>query len=136
MFRKHQQRQRGVAAVEFAMIAPLMILFTFAMVEIGRFMIVKEAATHASREGARMAVRPAATVDEVISRVNDELAVLSINEATITIDPPQLENAQPGEMVTVSISIAPETISWTSGVFELEIAQIVAESTMRRESTN
>ncbi len=131
-----KHRRRAVAAVEFAMIAPLMILFTFALVEIGRFMLVKETATHASREGARVAVRPMATVDQVVTRVNEELAIMSISDATVTVNPPQLEDAEPGSMVTVTIEVAPDSISWASGVFDIDVAQIVAESTMRRESTN
>ena len=134
--RNRKRRRLGVAAVEFAVIAPLMMLFTFGLVEIGRFMLVKEAATHATREGARIAVRPSADIDEVVQRVNEELAIMSINDATITIDPPDLDAAEPGSFVTVSVAIAPESISWVPGVINIEAAAIVAESKMRRESTN
>jgi Flp pilus assembly protein TadG len=134
--RRLAKNRRGVAAVEFAMIAPIMMLFTFGLVEMGRFMLVKEAATHATREGARIAVRPFATDDEIITRVNEELAIMSIADATITIDPPELEDAEPGSMVTVRVQITPDSISWVPGIINIQAAHIVAESTMRRESTN
>jgi Flp pilus assembly protein TadG len=134
---QHPCRQRrGVAAVEFAMIAPIMMLFTFGLIEMGRFILVKESATHATREGARMAVRPFATDDEVVARVNEELAIMSIQGATITVDPPDLEDAEPGSMVTVRVQISPDSISWVPGIVNLGAANIIAESTMRRESTN
>ncbi len=50
----------GASVIEFALIAPLMITFTFGLVELGRMMLVKQTATHATREGARLAVRPLA----------------------------------------------------------------------------
>ena len=64
----------GASAVEFALIAPLMITFTFGLVELGRLMLVKQTATHATREGARIAVRPQADTGEVIERVTAEAA--------------------------------------------------------------
>lgn len=137
MFRRKSHRdRRAVAAVEFAMIAPLMMLFTFGLIEIGRLMLVKESATHASREGARMAVRPTATADEVITRVNEELAIMSIEGADVEVDPPELDTAVPGDMVTVTINIPPSAVSWIPGFLDLDVAYVNAESTMRRESTN
>ena len=118
------------------MIAPIMMLFTFGLVEMGRFMLVKETATHATREGARTAVRPFATNQEVIDRVNEELAIMAISGATVTIDPPNLDVAEPGSMVTVRVQIAPDSISWVPGIINIDATNIVAESTMRRESTN
>ena len=63
-------KRRGASAVEFAMIAPVMIGFTFGLVELGRITLVKQTATHASREGARVAVRPTATTEEVLEVLN------------------------------------------------------------------
>jgi Flp pilus assembly protein TadG len=126
----------GAAAIEFAVIAPLMILFTFGLIEIGRFMLVKQSATHATREGARVAVRPTADVDTVIDRVTEELAILSITDAAIEIDPNPLTNAVPGSQVTVRVRISIDSISWVPDYFNFPVSDIVAESTMRRESTN
>jgi Flp pilus assembly protein TadG len=126
----------GAAAIEFAVIAPLMILFTFGLIEIGRFMLVKQSATHATREGARAAVRPTADVDTVIDRVTEELAILSITDADIEVDPNPLTNAVPGSQVTVRVRISIDSISWVPDYFNFPVSDIVAESTMRRESTN
>ncbi len=133
---KNKLHRSGVAAVEFAVIAPLMLLFTFGLIEMGRFMLVKEAATHATREGARVAVRPFATSDEVLQRVNEELAIMSINDATVVINPSDLASAEPGSFVTVTVNIMPDSISWVPGIIDIGGAAITAESKMRRESTN
>uniref|UniRef100_UPI00356926B3 TadE family protein n=1 Tax=Novipirellula sp. TaxID=2795430 RepID=UPI00356926B3 len=74
--RKKKATRLAASAVEFALVAPLMIAFTFGLVELGRMMLVKQTATHATREGARIAVRPTATTSDVVDRVNDELALM------------------------------------------------------------
>jgi Flp pilus assembly protein TadG len=128
--------RRGASAVEFALIAPLMIAFTFGLIELGRIMLVKQTATHATREGARIAVRPTALSDDVVERVNEELALLAIDGATVEVEPGLLEDAEPGSTVTVRVRVDIDSISWIPNYFEFATSEIVAESSMRRESTN
>ena len=134
--RSPAKRRRGIAAVEFAVIAPLMMLFTFGLVEIGRVMLVKQSAIHATREGARMAVRPTAADQEIFDRVNEELALLGISGATVEMDPISLEMAAPGAAVTVRVRINLGSVSSVPGLLNIASGEIVAESSMRRESTD
>ena len=126
----------GASAIEFALIAPLMITFTFGLVELGRMMLVKQTATHATREGARIAIRPHADSNDVIERVNEELALLAIENATIEMEPAAIEDAEPGSQVTVRVRVDIASVSWIPGFFNFNDTEIVAESSMRRESTN
>jgi hypothetical protein len=128
-------KRGGTAAVEFAMIAPLMIGFTFGMLELGRIMMVKQTATHASREGARIAIRPSSQSEEVIERVEQELAVLGIEDATVELDPESIEDAEPGSTIKVRVAVSIASITWVSDFLQLGDADIIAESSMRREST-
>lgn len=48
--------EKGVSAVEFALIAPLLFVLTFAIVEFGLLLFDKAVVTNASREGARAAI--------------------------------------------------------------------------------
>lgn len=141
MIRKAYKRntrisRRAASAVEFALIAPLMISFTFGLIEFGRLMLVKQTATHATREGARVAVRPSADSAEVIQRVNEELALLAIEGATIELEPAIIETAAPGTLVNVRVRIDMASVSWIPGFFDFSGSQMVAETAMRRESTN
>lgn len=128
--------RRAASAVEFALIAPLMISFTFGLVELGRMMLVKQTATHATREGARAAVRPTADTEDVVERVHQELALLAISGATVETEPEVIENAEPGSLVTIRVRIDLASVSWVPDYFDFGITEIVAESSMRRESTN
>ncbi len=127
--------RRAVAAVEFAMIAPVMMVFTFGMVEVGRYMMVKSQAIQATREGARLAVLPNASSSTVTSKVQESLQLLAINNATIELVPSTLSTAAPGSYVTVRVRIDPTTVSWVPGFLDPYIPDFVAETVMRREST-
>lgn len=54
MNRRH--RSRGQALVEFALVAPVFLVFVFAIVEGGRFVFFYEVLNNATREGARYAI--------------------------------------------------------------------------------
>ncbi|MFG0289635.1 MAG: TadE/TadG family type IV pilus assembly protein [Rhodopirellula sp. JB044] len=134
--RRKPNDRRGAAAVEFAVVAPIMILFMFGTVEIGRLMMIKNAATHASREGARIAVTPAATAGEVEQRVMDEMQAYTDIGVDVTITPNQLTMAEPGDMVVVRVDVDAASIRWMTSIVDLPITTITSETTMRRESTN
>lgn len=133
IYRRVLTARRGSSAVEFAVIAPVMILFTFGLIEISRLMLVKQTITHATREGARVAVRPMGSLGEVTQIIQDELLVQGIEESVIVTDPTNLESAEPGSEVTVRVSVGINSISWLPGYFSFAPSEIVAETCMRRE---
>ena len=49
-------RRRGVAAVEFAIVAPIFFMLVIGIIEVGRAMMVQQVLINASRVGARRAV--------------------------------------------------------------------------------
>lgn len=131
-----QSMRLGAAAVEFAIIAPLMMTFTFGLVEVGRLTMVKSQAIQATREGARLAVLPNAQSSQVIDKVNNALGVLSINSAVVELEPSILATATPGSYVTVRVRIDPTSVSWIPGFLDPYVPDVVAETVMRREATN
>lgn len=133
--RKSPKNRRGTSAVEFALVVPVMLAFTFGLIEMCRISSVKEAIIQASREGARVGVRPTAGTGDVQSRIDEELAILGLQDASVTITPSQLEGAEPGDRVTVHITIPVGQVSYVPGFFSFDGVDIVAETTMRRESS-
>jgi Flp pilus assembly protein TadG len=85
--RHRQHRQEGVVAIEFALVAPLLCLLLFGVVEMGRLLWTWNAAVEATRLGARLAV--VCDVDRSLgapikSRMRAELPILA--DANITIE--------------------------------------------------
>ena len=103
--------QRGAAAVEFALILPILVMLVFGIVEFAIAYNRQQGLHAAAREGARLASLPQTTNSEVISRVQSSLSgVLStsdIQAATITVSPSGSQpcnGAPPGTHVVVTIA--------------------------------
>jgi Flp pilus assembly protein TadG len=105
MTRRGRRWDRGQAIIEFALIAPLVILFLFTIVDFGIAMDRRITLQHAVREGARMAA-----VNEDIGQVCDHTVAEAqdiINGADITFsyedldDPPNGRATDAGDSVKV-----------------------------------
>lgn len=125
----------GTAAVEFAVVSPIMILLTMGMMEMGRVVMVQQILVNASREGARLAILPGTTTSEVVSQVTTELGNQTISGATVTTIPSDLSTAVGGTAVTVQVSIPAANISWIPNPVYTANSTLQAETTMRRESS-
>ena len=131
--RPSRSQRRGVAAVEFAVVAPVFFLLIFAIVELGRLVMVQQVLTTASREGARLAIIEGSTVSQVQTAVDDYLANLSVSGANVGITPSSLGNAEPGDPISVTVSVTFDQVSWIPSPWFLGGANLSASTLMRRE---
>jgi len=53
MSRRHRDRSRGQAMVEFALVFPIFVVVLFGLIDVGRFVYVANAISQGAREGAR-----------------------------------------------------------------------------------
>ncbi len=127
--------RRGIAAVEFAFVAPVMFLLTFGMIEVGSIMMIKNSITQASRVGVRTASLPHATNAMVHARVAEELQMMSLTTAVVELSPTNVTQVPPGENVSVTVKINPTSVSWLPRFLNLNLAEMSAKATMRRETT-
>lgn len=134
MQRRSKENRVGAAVVEFAIVAPVMLIMTMGMMEVGRMVMVKQLLVNASREGARLAVLPGTSAEEVQSLVQDELTNATINGATVTITPSLLVSAGSGTPVTVNVSVPAAAVSWVPNPMFSFQTTLDASTTMRRES--
>jgi Flp pilus assembly protein TadG len=137
-FVRHQQCQqkcrRGVAAVEFAVIAPIFVIMILGIIEIGRAMMVQQILTNASREGARRAIVEKTTTTEVQAVVNDYLAGTSVSSGvTVNVSPPPGPAIGFGDPVSVTVSVPYNNVSWLQAPWILGGKQLTATSIMRAE---
>ena len=129
------RKQRGAAAVEFAVVAPIFVLLLFGMIEYGRMVMVQQMLTNATREGARRAVLDGTTTTSVKTTVKDYLTSgnITVNDSEITVTPDPA-TASFGDPVTVSLTVPFSRVSWLPSPMFLGNANMSATSVMRRES--
>ncbi len=125
--------RRGVAVTEFAVVAPVFILFVFGLLECGRMVMVQQVLTNASREGARRAVLEGATQSEVETQVATYLSNCSVSGATVNCAPSNLSTAGFGDSVTVTVTIPFDSVCWTVSPFYFREANLSASTMMQAE---
>lgn len=129
--KRKQSDRRGAALVEFAIVAPVFLLFLLGSIEIGRALVVQQALTNASCEGARMGTLEG----DVQSAVNDYLNGVSISGATTTVTTNDMGAPPSDTQVTVSVSIPYAAVSWVPSPWFLRNATLTATTVMLRQST-
>ncbi len=83
-------RQQGAAAVEFALIASLLFMLLFGLIEMGRLLWSWNAAVEATRYGARLAVvcdLTSSSQSLIKTKMITRLAVLASSNIVITYSP-------------------------------------------------
>jgi Flp pilus assembly protein TadG len=108
---------RGAAAVEFALILPLLLLLVFGIINYGDMLSVRQSVSQAAAEGARAAaVDPGSNVDKQAAalaavadalEVHGEECVAGDGGCTVTIAPCDTGAA---ECATVEVVIAYQTL--------------------------
>ncbi len=139
---KRLRCQKGVAAVEFAIILPVLMIIIFGIIEFGLLLYGKQVITNASREGAR------AGVVVGVSRVDDAgiLEVMdryiaanlvtfgSTPSLNITIDPVDRTDMDFGDELTVTVTYDYDFLVLPNFVASLTGMQtLVATTVMKME---
>jgi Flp pilus assembly protein TadG len=103
-----RRRERGVAAVEFALIAPVFFMLLIGIMQMGLFFFYWNTATEATRLGARVAVvcdvnTSQSATNPVIKNMRRMLPILQPSNITVAYSPAGCD-ATSCVSVTVSVS--------------------------------
>ena len=126
-------KRSGAAAVEFAVVAPLMFAVVLGLVEFGRAIMVEQTLVSAARESCRVAVLAGTTKQDVINRATASLNAAGISNFSITMNPDPPSSASEGTPVTVTITVSFNNITWLPVPIYLGGKNLTASSVMRRE---
>jgi Flp pilus assembly protein TadG len=116
-------KRRGVAAVEMAVLAPVLVFLTIGMLEMARAMMVKETLTDAARKGCRTGILPNSTNDEVTADVNAVLTSNNITASYATMQilingaPADVSSAVRNDKISVKVSIPVSQVAWITPLF-------------------
>ena len=132
--RSRKTPRRGAAAVEFALVAPLLFMLFLGFVDVGRAIMVKNLLTSAARDGARTATLDGATVAGVQSQVSSFLLGATIPGVTVNVSPDPLDLAQIGDPVSVNVTVPFSSVSWLPSSFYFGGITLESTVVMRRET--
>ena len=93
--RRRKIWRRGTTAVETAIVFPLLLLVTLGALRYGWLFLKAQQITNAARYGARIAIRPAATNDDVEKAIRGLFALVNITGETVSYSTP-VENSGTG----------------------------------------
>ncbi|RUL88240.1 TadE/TadG family type IV pilus assembly protein [Tautonia sociabilis] len=91
-----RRKRRGVAAVELALVLPILLLFFFGLWEVGTLVGVRQVLGAAAREGGRQASTGQLTEAEVVGVVLDYLRLSGVPTDRVSVSVSNLTNPAAG----------------------------------------
>jgi Flp pilus assembly protein TadG len=124
--RRQCSSRRGATVVEFALTAPVFVLFLLAAFEFGWLNVLRHTSDNAAYEAARHAMVPGATASEAVDKANSILNVIGTRGAIVTVSPATITSAT--SEVTVSIDVPLKSNS-------LVVPKFTGSKTLHSEAT-
>lgn len=115
------RRRRGATVVEFAVVAPVLFLFIFGIIEFGRLVMVQQAITNAARESCREAsLITTLNSQDVDAAARNVMRSVMANasdpqKVRVNVSPASMANLSSGTPVSVDIEVDFSDISWLPG---------------------
>jgi Flp pilus assembly protein TadG len=131
---RFRMKRRGSAVVEAAVIAPLMVLAMFGMVEVGQVYHIKQTVALASREGARAGALPGGDYNDVQNAVAAAMAGPNLTGYTLTTNVATLSATD--TQVSVTVSMPFDRASFTGSLLGGGSFNIESTTIMRREGVD
>ena len=124
--RTRRDARRGAAVVEFALTAPLFVLFLMAAFEFGWLNVLRHTADNAAYEAARNAMVPGATATEAKSKADAILNIVGARNAVVTVSPAVIDSSTDKVTVTVDVPMKDNA---------LVVAKFTGKTTLRSSAT-
>ena len=131
---RYLHNNRGVAAVEFAICLPILLLLVFGLIEFGLMFYNKQVMTNASREGVRAGIVTGTGTADIIQIVENycDNNLINLNGAnelqtgSVTVSGPDVNND-----LTVSVHYDYNLLG--AGILGFSQITLSAQTTMRME---
>lgn len=135
VIRKRRSTRCGAAAVEFALVAPVLLLLLFGMVEVGNYLRATQMMTNISRDAAREASAEGTTPAGYRKYLDDLFEKMGVEGLPIQVvlDPSD-PRAPAGTPVRATASIGFRDFHWYPP-FMLRGAKVKAATVMRKEGS-
>ncbi|MEQ9411013.1 MAG: TadE/TadG family type IV pilus assembly protein [Fuerstiella sp.] len=125
-------RRRGIAAMEFAVCLPILLVLIIGTIEACTMVYLKQSLSIAAYEGIRAAVQPNASSVEVTAACDRILNSRNVQSATVTITPTDFSTQPVRTWITVRVHASGTANSVISGWF-YDTLVVDGEATMMKE---
>ena len=119
------RRERGAAAVEFALVLPVLLLLVLGAIDWGWYFFLREVVTNAAREGARVGS---------VNQDGQAAAAAYLTRLGLTQGAAASNNGNVGGISTVRVTVTYQGCSLT-GFIPMVPTTITAQAQMRIEGT-
>ena len=130
-----RENRYGIAAVEFAVIAPIFFLMVVGILEFGRALMVQQVIVSAARVGARQAITLNATTAGVTTKVTGYADNAAVPGVSVVVNPSP-DTAAAGDVITVTTTVNFDQVSWMPTPWFLGGKTLTSASSMRKEGLN
>lgn len=127
-----RQSRRGVAATEFAVCLPLIVVLLLGTLEASTMIFLKQSLSIAAYEGARTSITVGATDADVESSCNRILTQRKVADASVSVSPGPLDSQPVRSWITVTVSAPAGSNSVIQGLF-YSGHTVTARATMMKE---
>lgn len=114
---RHHRERRGVAAVEFAVCLPVIILLVFGAIEASSFIFLKQSLNVAAYEGIRESIRITSNSANGVNRAENILNARNVQDFNITFPSGETADAERGDEIVIQVSAPTATNSPLAGQF-------------------
>ena len=122
-----------MSTVEFVLVFPVLMTFFGAMIVFAQANLLRYTAQYAAYEGARSAIVPGATSEQVLETTKQTLAVVDVRDAEIMVRPAVITEDVSEVQVSVSVPMGPNLWWIAATPFIPEDWRLQAGITMKRE---
>ena len=118
--------RRGVAAVEFAVCLPVLVVLVLGTIECTNMIFVQQSMHVVAYEGIRTAVNPGSLNSDVATRCNQVVAERGLRNVTTTTIPADVTTVAPGQPITMRVQLPYARNSVTGmGYFSNQLTALV-----------
>jgi Flp pilus assembly protein TadG len=132
---KRLRTPRGIAMIEAAILFPVLLMITFAMMEYGWMFLKMQQLNNTTEVAARLAAMPTATNSTVTAQISTMMSAYGMGSSgyTTTFTPSDVSTATTGQTVQVQMSITYSHIKVTGTSLIPMPSTISASVTMVKE---
>ena len=128
----------GTAAVEFAVVAPVVILLVFGAIEFGRAMFLQHVAVNTARAACRQGILASSSNATIQSTATSALQAVGVSGGTVAVlvnsqSGEDAGSATPGDLIDVQVTIPYGSNSWLPVPRYLGQKSLTGRVTMAKE---